>query len=99
MRKGFTGESVELDAMPNTALLDLIESAIRKHVDRKALRITELSEDSEQAWLQQLSTMSPPQAVLNPHAIPLIFNSSSILFFNERCLSRCGADLDKVFHS
>ena len=45
--RGFVGESVEVDAIPPTLLREILDEAITRHVDREALRLTEIAEASE----------------------------------------------------
>ncbi len=52
--KTFTGESVEVDAIPPGQLRDLAELAIRQHVDAGVLGRTNLIERSERAALQSI---------------------------------------------
>ncbi len=44
---GFTGESVEVDAIAPTVLRALVRDAIVGHIDPEALRLTEVAEESE----------------------------------------------------
>ena len=52
--RNFTGESVEVDAIRPSALRELVEDAITRHVDPEALRLTRLAEDSEREILQRM---------------------------------------------
>jgi hypothetical protein len=45
--RGFTGGSVEVDAIPANALRGLVHNAIVQHIDQRQLRITETYEQSE----------------------------------------------------
>lgn len=47
----FTGGSVEVDAIPPTVLRGIVESAITQHIDREALRLTRIAEQSERELL------------------------------------------------
>lgn len=49
--KTFTGESVEVDAIPTSTLRQLVETAIVQHIDQDALRITRMVEKSERDGL------------------------------------------------
>jgi hypothetical protein len=51
---GFTGGSVEVDAIPPTALRDLVEEAITGHIDEDALHITRVAERSERDILTSM---------------------------------------------
>ncbi len=53
--KGFDGGSVEVDAIPPSELRRLVEAAIVQHIDRDALRLTQLAEDSERDVLLRIS--------------------------------------------
>lgn len=52
---GFTGESVEVDAIPATMLRQLVRDAIEQHIDTDALRLTRLAEDSERDVLYRIA--------------------------------------------
>ena len=52
--KRFSGESVEVDAIPSSALRDLVYSAISQWIDVPALRLTEAAELSERAIFQRM---------------------------------------------
>lgn len=43
----FTGESVEVDAIPAPTLRELVEDAITEHIDPEKLRLTQIAERSE----------------------------------------------------
>jgi hypothetical protein len=45
--RGFTGGSVEVDAIPANALRGLVQNAIVQHIDERQLEITETYERSE----------------------------------------------------
>jgi hypothetical protein len=49
--KNFTGESVEVDAIPPTVLRGLVKECIEKHVDRRALARTQRIEAAERETL------------------------------------------------
>jgi hypothetical protein len=53
--KAFTGESVEVDAIPPVRLRDLVANCISQHIDLHTLRITEAAEESERELLQLFS--------------------------------------------
>lgn len=53
--KNFTGESVEVDAIPTRILKTLVETAIEKHIDPRALELTRLYEREERAGLQAMA--------------------------------------------
>ncbi len=53
--RGFLGESVEVDAIPAPILRALVEDAITQHIDREALRLTRMAEDSERDVLSRLA--------------------------------------------
>jgi hypothetical protein len=53
--KNFTGESVELDAIPADRLRDLAEEAIERHVDTAKLKVLETVEEEERRGLEQLA--------------------------------------------
>jgi hypothetical protein len=52
--KSFTGESVEVDAIPAPTLREIVADAIVRHIDPEALRLTRIAERSER---NILSTM------------------------------------------
>lgn len=52
--KKFIGESVELDAVPSSTLRTLVEMCIEQHVDRDALKVLRIAEESERGVLGQL---------------------------------------------
>lgn len=52
--KNFEGESVEVDAIPPTKLRTLARQRIEQHVDRHALRVMQVAENSERTLLQRL---------------------------------------------
>ncbi len=52
---GFSGESVEVDAIPASALREIVRAAIEQHVDAEALRLTRVAEDSERHVLTRLA--------------------------------------------
>lgn len=49
--KNFSGESVEVDAIPPTQLRDLVRGCIEKHIDRRLLRRTRKVEAAERETL------------------------------------------------
>ena len=51
---GFTGESVEVDAIPATTLRALVTAAIEQHIDPEALRLTREVEQSERDVLTRI---------------------------------------------
>jgi hypothetical protein len=53
--KGFTGESVEVDAIPPADLRALVQSCIEQHIDHEALTRLRLVEQSEQLSLKQFA--------------------------------------------
>jgi hypothetical protein len=52
---GFAGESIEVDAIPARVLRQLAETAIKRHIDPEALRITMAAEASERDILTRLA--------------------------------------------
>ncbi len=52
---GFAGDSVEVDALPATALRAIVEAAIVRHVDDRALDLTRVAERSERETLQRIA--------------------------------------------
>lgn len=54
--KTFSGQSVEVDAIPPPELRSLVQSAIERHVNRRALRILQLAEQSEREALGFLAS-------------------------------------------
>jgi len=53
--KGFTGGSVEVDAVPAPVLRELVTAAIERHVDLDALDRTRVYEDNERELLFSLA--------------------------------------------
>jgi hypothetical protein len=53
--KNFIGESVELDAIPATALRDLVRDAIEDHVDEHQLKILQKTEAEERRQLLEMA--------------------------------------------
>lgn len=51
---GFSGESVEVDAIPPARLRTLVAGAIERHVDEDQLRVTRIAEQSERDLLARL---------------------------------------------
>ncbi len=52
----FTGESVEVDAIPAPVLRELVEDAITSHLDPHALEITRSVEEQERVGLAELTS-------------------------------------------
>lgn len=52
---GFSGGSVEVDAIPASTLRQLVRDAVEQHVDAEALRITRIAEASEREVLTLMS--------------------------------------------
>ena len=48
---GFTGESVEVDAIAPSVLREIVEAAIVRHIDGRSLDLTYMVEDSERRVL------------------------------------------------
>jgi hypothetical protein len=55
---GFTGGSVEVDAIPPTVLRGLVADAIIQHVDEESYRLTQVAEESERAVLYAMKGRS-----------------------------------------
>lgn len=53
--KNFTGESVELDAIPADTLRNLAETAIKRHTDQEKLAVLEVVEEEERRGLEDLA--------------------------------------------
>jgi hypothetical protein len=53
--RSFEGGSVEVDAIPPTVLRQIVEGAIRQHIDADALRVTEEAERSEREVLTRMA--------------------------------------------
>ena len=53
--KGFTGESVEVDAIPPETLRQMVADVIEQHVDEAALEVTRAAEQSERDILTRLA--------------------------------------------
>lgn len=51
---GFTGESVEVDAIPPSILRAIVREAIEQHIDTRALELTRSVEASERSVLTSL---------------------------------------------
>jgi len=51
----FEGDSVELDALPSSALRELVRNCIERHIDAAALAALRAAEDSERDILWRLS--------------------------------------------
>jgi len=56
--KTFTGESVEVDAIPTSVLRPIVRAAIEAHIDQHALALTRSVEASERRWLTELAASS-----------------------------------------
>jgi hypothetical protein len=54
----FVGESVEVDAMPSTALRTIVRDAIESWIDQDALRLTRIVEANEREGLENLTVGS-----------------------------------------
>lgn len=53
--KNFTGESVEVDAIPTRILRELVEEAITKHIDPRALELNRIVEEEERRGLEAMA--------------------------------------------
>jgi hypothetical protein len=53
--RNFTGESVEVDALPTSILRQIVEDAIVVHIDKVALSITRMAEREERRLLRGLA--------------------------------------------
>jgi hypothetical protein len=53
--KSFKGESVEVDAIPPATLRSLVNAAIVKHIDKRALKILQVAEESERGLLTSIA--------------------------------------------
>lgn len=53
--KNFTGNSVEVDAIPTTILKDIVEKAIVSHIDENAYELTRYAEEQERAGLEAMA--------------------------------------------
>lgn len=51
----FDGDSVEVDAIPSSALRELVTEAIKRWIDPEALRLTEVAERSEKDILRRIA--------------------------------------------
>jgi hypothetical protein len=51
----FTGDSVEVDAIPSTTLRDLVRDAIEQWIDPEVLRLTKIAEASEREVLTRIA--------------------------------------------
>jgi hypothetical protein len=51
--KNFTGESVELDAIPADKIRELVRSCIERHVDQQQLKLLRVAEESERGFLKK----------------------------------------------
>lgn len=54
--RNFTGDSVEVDAMPSRVLRTLVEDAVERWMDPEKLALIRVAEDSERAGLRALAT-------------------------------------------
>jgi hypothetical protein len=52
--RSFGGGSVEVDAIPPTVLRQIVEGAITQHIDRDALRVTQVAEKYERQYLSAM---------------------------------------------
>ena len=55
----FSGESVEVDAIPPAVLRGIVEDAITRHIDPEALRLTHVAEQSERDILTRMIGGTP----------------------------------------
>lgn len=53
--KNFSGESVEVDAMPPATLRALVKNCIEQHIDKRALKATEEIEAAERETLETIT--------------------------------------------
>ena len=53
--KSFNGESVEVDAIPPATLRNLVNTAIVKHIDKRALKALQVAEESERGILTSIA--------------------------------------------
>ena len=51
----FTGESVELDALPSSVLRDLVRDCIAQHISEHELEVLRAAEESEREFLERLA--------------------------------------------
>ena len=54
-RGGFTGGTVEAEAMPAGVLRGLLRDAIEKFIDPRELAVLEAAEESERGWLHTIA--------------------------------------------
>lgn len=54
-KRGFAGDSVELDALPSALLRSLARQCIAQHIDQEQLAELELAEESERTILQRIA--------------------------------------------
>jgi hypothetical protein len=52
--KGFTGDSVELDALPSATLRELVRECIERHINANELGVLREAEQSERMFLHDL---------------------------------------------
>ena len=52
--KGFTGGTVEIEAMPVPVLLDLVRGCIEQHIDQRHLDVLKVAEESERGILASM---------------------------------------------
>jgi len=64
--KNFSGESVELDAIPSRVLQNLVRNSIEKHIDREALAQTRMSERVEKESLKKYAVISATKGSIEP---------------------------------
>lgn len=57
--KSFTGDSVELDALPSATLRELVRECIARHISERELEILREAEASERELLYQLAEVRP----------------------------------------
>lgn len=61
---GFTGGSVEVDAIRAPTLREIVNDAIERHIDQEALRITQIAEESEREILTRMAGGETEEDVL-----------------------------------
>lgn len=54
--RNFAGESVEIDAVPTSVLVEIVETAIKQHIDPWKLQVTETVEASERQGLVAMAS-------------------------------------------
>src|SRR5699024_5074200 len=55
--KNFTGDSVEVDAIPSATLKEIVEDAILRHIDAHALAVTRVYEQNERDDLRRMRAL------------------------------------------